>query len=98
SCVYGYGHLVLFPATAAIGVGAELAITAANGAAGAPAAAPVMCSGVAAYILSLSAIQAAAPAGLGRGALSTRAAVAIAAAALAVLGSHLGATLTTVLL
>jgi hypothetical protein len=81
SYVYGYAHLVLFPATAAIGVGAELAITAANGGAGAPSDAPVMCAGVAAYLLSLSAIQAAAPADLGRGALLTRAAVAIGAGA-----------------
>jgi low temperature requirement protein LtrA len=98
SYVYGYAHLLLFPATAAIGVGAELAITAANGAAGASAAAPVMGGGVAAYLLSVSAIQSAAPAGLGRGAVAPRAAVAVAASALAILGARLGAVLTPALL
>jgi low temperature requirement protein LtrA len=89
SFVYGYAHLILYPALAAVGVGVKLAIEGAIDPAAGDHAPAVLGFGVAAYMISLSAIQAAAPQGLPRGAACGRASLVVGALVLAACGSHL---------
>jgi low temperature requirement protein LtrA len=98
SFVYGYAHLVLYPALAAVGVGVKLAIEAAINPASADHAAVVLGLAVATYLTSLSAIQAAAPRGLARRVASTRAALVVGALLMAAFGSDLPPELQTALL
>jgi low temperature requirement protein LtrA len=73
SFVYGYSHLLLYPALAAVGVGVRLAIEAAIHPAPGSRAPVVVGLGVAGYLCSVSAIQAAAPRGLTAGVVRARA-------------------------
>ena len=85
SFVYGYGHLVLFAALTAIGVGVQLAIEEAVEGHGHDAA-PVLGAALAAYLIALSMIQRAAPRRLASQAIAGRLMLAALAAGLAGLG------------
>jgi low temperature requirement protein LtrA len=97
SFVYGYGHLLILPALAAVGVGIELAIEAATGEGSTGHAAAVLGVGMAVYLLGLATIQRAAPRGLSNAAVAGRVAVAAAALVLALLGHDLSAVALTAL-
>jgi low temperature requirement protein LtrA len=88
SFVFGYSHLALYPALAAVGVGVNLAIEAAIDPAPGGQAPVVTGVGVAAYLIGLSAIQAAAPRGLAASAVRARAIVVVGALAVAGLVSE----------
>jgi low temperature requirement protein LtrA len=98
SFVYGYGHLVLYPALAAVGVGVKLAIESAIDPSSGGHATVVLGIGLVAYLVSLSAIQAAAPRGLEPRAARARAIVALGALAIAAFGSGLSPALAVALM
>jgi hypothetical protein len=54
SFAFGYGHLIVFPALAAIGVGVQLAIEASVGKCNGGDAAAVLATALAVYLLGLS--------------------------------------------
>ncbi|HEY1274850.1 MAG TPA: low temperature requirement protein A [Thermoleophilaceae bacterium] len=89
SFVFGYGHLPLLAAIAAVGVGVWVAIEEAVRGGPAAHAAPLLGVALAAALLALSAIQSAAPAGLPARVLAGRLAVAALAGALAAVGDGL---------
>jgi low temperature requirement protein LtrA len=91
SFVFGYGHLLVLAALAAVGVGVRVAIEQAIGGGPATHAAPLLGLAVAVYLAALSMIQRAAPRGLPASALAGRVALAAALAVLATLGHDLGA-------
>jgi low temperature requirement protein LtrA len=89
SFVFGYMHLAVFPALAALGVGVQLAIEDASGVGDAGQAAAVLGLALAAYLIALTAIQRAAPRGLTVSALAGRLALAAGAALIAGVGGGL---------
>jgi low temperature requirement protein LtrA len=91
SFAFGYGHLIVFPALAAIGVGVQLAIEASVGTGSEGDAAAVLATALACYLIGLSIIQWAAPRRVARPALIGRGVIAAAALALAGLGGALSA-------
>jgi low temperature requirement protein LtrA len=91
SFVFGYGHLVVFAALAAMGVGVRLGIEEAIGGGPAVRAAPVLGIALAGTLAGLSLVQRAAPAGLSSTALLARTALVAGAVAVAVLGDGLSA-------
>jgi low temperature requirement protein LtrA len=95
--VFGYAHLALYPALAAVGVGVKLAIEGAIDPAAGEHAAVVVGVGVAAYLASLSAIQAAAPRGLAARTLLARGVTVAWALALGLLDLNLSPALAVAL-
>ena len=91
SFVFGYGHLIVFAALAAVGVGVRLAIEEALGGGAASHAAAVLGVAVASAALALSVIQRAAPASLSNRTLAIRSLLVAAAVASAFLGDVLSA-------
>jgi low temperature requirement protein LtrA len=91
SFVFGYGHLVVFAALAAVGVGVRLAIEEALGGEHAGHAGAVLGVALAAYLVGLSMVQRAAPRGLSLVTIGGRTAVAAVALALAAFGRELDA-------
>jgi low temperature requirement protein LtrA len=89
SFVFGYGHLPVLGALAAVGVGVRVAIEQAVNGGHAARAAPLLGLAVASYLAALSVVQRAAPRGLPARALAGRAAAVVALAALAVVGRGL---------
>jgi low temperature requirement protein LtrA len=89
SFVYGYVHLPMMAALAAVGVGVKLAIEQAIARGEHPHTAPVLGVALAAYLVSVTLVQGAAPRGLERRAVAGRCALAVGAALLAALGDHL---------
>jgi low temperature requirement protein LtrA len=89
--VFGYGHVLVFAALAAVGVGIRVAIEEAIGGSRATHAAALLGLAVATYLAALSMVQRAAPRGVPTSALAGRAAVAAALVALAILGKNLSA-------
>lgn len=98
SFVFGYGHLPLLAAVAAVGVGVRLAIEEALGGGEAADAAPVLGAATAAAVLALALVQWATPASLPRIAVAGRCALAAVAIALAVAGDELSAPALTAML
>jgi low temperature requirement protein LtrA len=90
SFVFGYGHLPMLAALAAVGVAVKLGIEQAIARGGHPHTAAVLGIALAAYLVSLTAVQRAAPRSLERPAVAGRCALAAGAVLLAVLGDHLG--------
>ncbi len=91
SFVFGYGHLLVLPALAAVGVGLGLAIEAAIGSARAGDAAAVLGVALGGYLVALSVVQRATPRGLPGYVMASRAAIAAAAFVLAAAGATLSA-------
>jgi low temperature requirement protein LtrA len=89
SHVWGYGHLAVWAGIAAVAVGAEFAVVESPELALGPRVA--LCGGVALYLISVSAIQAATPTSLPPGILGPRLVAAAVALALVPLGALLGA-------
>jgi low temperature requirement protein LtrA len=89
--VFGYGHLTVFAALAAVGVGIRLDIEEAIDGRHAAHAAPVLGTGLLGALIGLSLIQSAAPSGLPSLALAGRSTLAAGAIALAVVGHELRA-------
>jgi low temperature requirement protein LtrA len=98
SFVYGYAHLALYPALTAVGVGVKLAIESAINPTVGHRAPVVLGLGLATYLTSLSAIQAAAPRGLGRGAAITRGILVAGALLMAAFGSEFPPAVQTTLM
>ena len=96
SSVFGYGHLPLLAALAAVGVGVRLAIEEALGGGEAAHAAPVLGGATGAAVLAL--VQWATPASLPRVAVAGRCALAAVAIAVAVTGDELSAPALTAVL
>jgi low temperature requirement protein LtrA len=88
SFVFGYGHLVVFAALTAVGVGVKLAIEEAIAPGEHAHAAVVLGLALAVYVL---AVQRGAPGGVGVAAVVGRCGLVAVALALALLGAHLGA-------
>ncbi len=91
SFVFGYGHLAVFAALTAVGVGVKLAIEEAIAHGEHPHAAVVLGLGLAVYVLALTGVQRAAPRGVGAAAVAGRGGLVAVALTLAVLGGHVGA-------
>ncbi len=91
SFVYGYGHLVVYAALTAVGVGVNLGIEHAFNPADGRQAHVVLGLAVAAYLAGLSSVQGASPRGLGRAALTGRTLFMAGALALAAWGGDLPA-------
>ena len=98
SSVFGYGHLPLLAALAAVGVGVRLAIEEALGGGQAAHAAPVLGGATGAAVLALALAQWATPASLPRVAVAGRCALAAVAIAVAVAGDELSAPALTAVL
>ena len=90
SFVFGYVHLPMMAALAAVGVGVKLAIEQAIARGEHPHTAAVLGVALAGYLISVTLIQRAAPRGLERSAVAGRCALAAGAALLAALGGHVG--------
>jgi low temperature requirement protein LtrA len=91
SFVFGYGHLVVFAAIAAVGVGVWLGIEEAIRGGHATHAAPVLGIALAGALTGLSLVQSAAPGSLPSATLARRAALVVGAVALAAVGGRLSA-------
>jgi low temperature requirement protein LtrA len=89
SFVFGYVHLPMLAALAAVGVGVKLAIEQAIARGGHPHTAAVLGVALAVYLVSLTLVQGAAPRGLGRQAVAGRCALAVGGVVLATVGDHL---------
>jgi low temperature requirement protein LtrA len=89
SFVFGYMHLPMMAALAAVGVGVKLAIEQAIARGEHPHTSAVLGVALAAYLVSVTLIQEAAPRGLEPVAMTGRAALAVGAVLLAALGDHL---------
>jgi len=89
SFVFGYAHLPLLAALAAVGVAVKLAIEQALARGGHPHTAAVLGAALAVYLVSVTAVQRAAPRSLEPAAVAGRCALAVGAVLLALLGDHL---------